>query len=231
MTRNKDRTPVRESPFWRAYDHRRYAVLFYALLVTLLVIPVTKTIGMPALLVKLLLGGCLVVAVMPSASRRTRDVLFWATLLLIFAGIISAQDSVPVNAGFALALIGIAGLAAAAGVLRFIVKSNAVNSETIYAALSTYLLGGIFFGQIYWSIELLYPGSLTGPDPVSEAVAIYYSFVTLATLGYGDFLPRSDIMRGIATFEVIGGQLYLVVMVARLVGAFGDAKEAPKPPL
>jgi hypothetical protein len=152
-------------------------------------------------------------------------------LLLIFAGIISAQDSVPVNAGFALALIGIAGLAAAAGVLRFIVKSNAVNSETIYAALSTYLLGGIFFGQIYWSIELLYPGSLTGPDPVSEAVAIYYSFVTLATLGYGDFLPRSDIMRGIATFEVIGGQLYLVVMVARLVGAFGDAKEAPTPPL
>ena len=48
--------------------------------------------------------------------------------------------------------------------------------------------------------------------------------VTLATLGYGDFLPRSELARGVATFEVIVGQLYLAVMVARLIGAFGPAK-------
>jgi voltage-gated potassium channel Kch len=60
---------------------------------------------------------------------------------------------------------------------------------------------------------------------LSEQSAVYYSFVTLATLGYGDILPRSDIARGIATFEVIGGQLFLAVMVARLIGAF-ERKES-----
>ena len=86
------------------------------------------------------------------------------------------------------------------------------------------MLAGLFFGQIYWSIEQAWPGSLTGPDPVTDSTAVYYSFVTLATLGYGDYLPRSDLARGIATFEVIGGQLFLAVMVARLIGAFGTTK-------
>jgi hypothetical protein len=95
-----------------------------------------------------------------------------------------------------------------------------VNRETLYAALSTYLLAGLFFGEIYWSVENIRPGSLVGPDPTTEFTSIYYSFVTLATLGYGDFLPRTDIARGLATFEVIGGQLFLAVMVARLIGLF-----------
>ena len=86
--------------------------------------------------------------------------------------------------------------------------------------LSTYLLAGLFFGQIYCSIERISPGSLIGPDPVTEQTAVYYSFVTLATLGYGDFLPRTDLVRGVATFEVIGGQLFLAVLVARLISAF-----------
>jgi hypothetical protein len=54
------------------------------------------------------------------------------------------------------------------------------------------LLAGLFFGQIYWSIEQAWPGSLTGPDPVSDSTAVYYSFVTLATLGYGDVTPVKE---------------------------------------
>jgi hypothetical protein len=88
--------------------------------------------------------------------------------------------------------------------------------------LSTYLLAGIFFGQIYSSLNDIHAESVVGPDPLSDTSAIYYSFVTLATLGYGDFLPRTDVARGVATFEVIGGQLFLAVLVARLIGAFGE---------
>ena len=105
------------------------------------------------------------------------------------------------------------------------VRSRTVNSETIYAALSTYLLAGIFFGILYSAIEFTWPGSFTGPDPLTDDNAIYYSFVTLATLGYGDFLPTSPLARGVATFEVIAGQLYLAVMVARLIGAFGMSRK------
>ena len=48
---------------------------------------------------------------------------------------------------------------------------------------------------------------------------MYYSFVTLATLGYGDIVPRSEMARGVAVLEAIGGQLYVAVLVAKLVGA------------
>jgi len=221
----KSRRPVREGPFWQAYDRSRYAILFCALLLTLLVMPIAATIGLPKVIIRLLLGTCLLTAIMPNATKRTRIVAFGGVILLIVARLVSESDKVPVNPGILLALVGFTGLAAAAATLRFVVTTKAVNHEVIFAALSTYLLAGLFFGQIYWSIERLWPGSIVGPDPTSETTSVYYSFVTLATLGYGDFLPRTDIARGVATFEVIGGQLYLAVMVARLIGAFGGGKE------
>jgi voltage-gated potassium channel len=57
-------------------------------------------------------------------------------------------------------------------------------------------------------------------------VAIYYSFVTLATLGYGDIVPRSELARGLAIMEALAGQLSLAVMIARLVSLYvsGEGK-------
>ena len=216
----KARHHVRESPLWRAYSKSRYAILFYALLLTLLVIPTASAVGLPKGIIRLLVAACLLPAVMPTATKRTRVAVFGAVSLLVIARFFSEYDSVPLESGLMLAVVGFAGLAAAASSLRFALGERAVTSETIYAALSTYLLAGMFFGQIYWSLERLWPGSLVGPDPTTEVTATYYSFVTLATLGYGDYVPRTDIARGVAMFEVIGGQLYLAAMVARLIGLF-----------
>jgi hypothetical protein len=215
---------IRESAFWRTYQASRYAILFYVLLLTLVAMPIATTIGLPSLSVKLLIGASLCSAVMPNATKRTRVAFLLAILLLILARIVSESDAVPVNAALLVALVGFVGLLAAAKSLEFAVSSETVNSETIYAALGTYLLAGIFFGQIYWAAERLSPGSLVGPDPTTEATALYYSFVTLATLGYGDYLPRNDIVRGLAVLEVIGGQLFLAVMVARLIGMFAPKR-------
>ena len=221
----KPRRPLRETSAWQAYSASRYAILFYALLLTLAVMPAAPAIGLPPILIKLLLAVSLVAAVMPNATRRSRYVFFGAIITLIGAGAASDYGYLPVNSGLVLTLGGLIGLLAAAGTLRFTVQSNVVDSETLYAALSTYLLAGLFFGQIYWAIEAFAPGSIVGPDPTTEETCVYYSFVTLATLGYGDYLPRSDIARGVATFEVIGGQLFLAVMVARLIGAFGSGSK------
>jgi hypothetical protein len=219
------RPSIRDTRFWQAYDQRRYAILFYALLLTMLIMPGVTTFGLPAVLIKLLLGVSLVAAVMPNSTRNSRWILLTAILLLVAARAASDHGFLPVNPAVLLVLVGLTGLAAAGGALRFTIVAQSVNRETIYAALSTYLLAGVFFGQIYWSIDGIRPGSLVGPDPLSEQSAIYYSFVTLATLGYGDFLPRTDVARGVATFEVIGGQLFLAVMVARLIGSFGAEQE------
>lgn len=218
------RRSIRESPFWRAYGRRRYAILFYSLLAMLIGLPAAGALGLPQIAIKLLLAACLLAAVMPNASKGHRRAFLAAVLFLILLRFVAEPDEVPISFGPVLAIYGLAGLLAAAAALRFAVQSPEVDGETIYAALSTYLLAGLFFGVIYSAIEFMWPGSFAGPDKFTEASAIYYSFVTLATLGYGDFLPRTELARGVATFEVIGGQLYLAVMVARLIGAFGFTK-------
>lgn len=222
----RPRRIIRESRFWQAYNRRRYTILFYALLITLIAMPVASTIGLPTVLIRIMLATSLLAAVMPNATKRTRGILIGGVLLLIAARMASVQGMLNLNPGFVLVVVGFTGLAASAGSLRFAVSATAVDGETVYAALSTYLLAGLFFGQIYWSIETLRPGSIVGPDPASEIRSVYYSFITLATLGYGDYVPRTDIARGLAMFEVIGGQLFLAVLVAKLIGAFGRVKKS-----
>lgn len=226
MTAGTARRPIRETAFWQAYNRRRYAVLFYSLLVSLIAVPAASTVGLPQTLVKLLVATSLLAAVMPNVPRRQRNLLLAIILLVIGLRFVAEPDEVPINFGPVLALYGLTGLIAAAATLKFVVRSPTVDGETVYAALSTYLLAGLFFGVVYSAIEFMRPGSFLGPDPFTEATAVYYSFVTLATLGYGDFLPKSELARGVATFEVIGGQLFLAVMVARLVGLFAEGKRS-----
>jgi hypothetical protein len=217
---------IRESLGWQAYDRSRYAVLFLVLLLTLFLMPLSVALGLPQWVIKIPVAACVFAAVMPNATPRTRSAMFAALVVLVAAATVAQHRDVPVNNGVGLAVLGLIGLAAAASTMRFMVMAEGVNSEVIYAALSTYLLAGIFFGQFYWAIENLQPGSIVGPDPLTEDRATYFSFVTLATLGYGDYLPRTEIARGLATFEVIGGQLYLAVMVARLISLFAPSEPA-----
>ena len=95
-----------------------------------------------------------------------------------------------------------------------------MDAEHLYAALSAYLLAGIFFGISYWVLEQIAPRTFTTTGDFSRVSAIYFSFVTLATLGYGDIVPRSDVARGLAILEGVGGQLFLAVLVARLVSLY-----------
>jgi voltage-gated potassium channel Kch len=98
-----------------------------------------------------------------------------------------------------------------------------VDTDHLMAALSAYLLVGVFWGAIYVAVEEGIPGSLLAagsrfPHGMDLSDGIYFSFVTLATLGYGDITPVTPIARGLAVFEAVVGQFYLAVLVARLVG-------------
>jgi len=216
---------TRTTKLWQAYGRRRYSVLFYTLLFMMVAAPIAAAFNMPQILIKLLFALCLLLAVLPNTTKHTRIVFIAAILLLIAVRLVSERDDVPIDFGPVLALYGLTGLVAAAASFRFVVTSPKVDSETVHAALSTYLLAGVFFGVLYSAIEFNSPGSFSGPDQFTDSAATYYSFVTLATLGYGDFLPRSELARGVATLEVIAGQLYLAVMVARLIGAFEVTKK------
>lgn len=106
----------------------------------------------------------------------------------------------------------------------YVIKGSRVGIETLYGAISVYLLIGLTFTSIFALIELLEPQSFNllnagghlYPFKVSEL--IYFSFTTLTTLGYGEITPVSAHARTLSVAEAVIGQLYLTILVARLVG-------------
>lgn len=105
-------------------------------------------------------------------------------------------------------------------VLRHVLETRKVTLDTIYGASCVYLMLGLLWGSIYTLIEITSPGSFT--ESTAGEISrfshlIYFSFVTLTTLGYGDISPVSGPASVFAMLEAIVGQLFLVIMVARLV--------------
>jgi voltage-gated potassium channel Kch len=116
-----------------------------------------------------------------------------------------------------------------AGLLDFILKSERVSREIIYAAILLYLLAALMWAFLYTFLEWLDPTSfnLNLSQVQSNFAAFkYYSFVTITTLGYGDIVPVSEVAKAFAITEAVVGQLYLVVAVAWLVGMHVSSKSS-----
>lgn len=110
-------------------------------------------------------------------------------------------------------------------ILKLVFSARRVDFEVICASLCVYMLLGLLWALLYSLVETVLPGSFVIPT-VDEglshrdggfSIALYYSYVTLTTLGYGEVNPVSDPARILAILEAILGQLFLVVLVARLV--------------
>jgi voltage-gated potassium channel Kch len=107
-------------------------------------------------------------------------------------------------------------------ILLYVMKQQTVTTETILAALCVYLLFGVAWGLVYCMVEQLTPGAFRIPETVPARAALqqllYFSLVTLTTVGYGDISPQSPFSQALANIEAVLGQIYLAVLVARLVG-------------
>jgi len=107
--------------------------------------------------------------------------------------------------------------------LKDVYQKDNVTLDRIIASVCVYLLFGMFFAFIYCGISILDPTAFDFGGNTSQIVEefrdyIYFSFVTLTTTGFGDMLPMSPITRILSALEAITGSIYLVVMVAGLVG-------------
>jgi voltage-gated potassium channel len=105
--------------------------------------------------------------------------------------------------------------------LEHFFRQNEINREVIFGSLVVYLLMGLMWGYGYTLLEHLLPGSFTHSASLSELdldALDYFSFVTMTTLGYGDITPASDSARAMVMTQTVSGQVYLAVLVARLVG-------------
>jgi hypothetical protein len=103
--------------------------------------------------------------------------------------------------------------------LAQVFRRGPVNAYRLQGAIAVYLLFGVGWAHAYHLTGLLHPGSFNVPSGELASVLdwVYFSYVTLTTVGYGDITPVRPIARTLAMGEALTGQLYLAVLIARLV--------------
>ena len=113
-----------------------------------------------------------------------------------------------------------------------VVRLDRVTAQSLYAALSAYLLIGLMFTRVLRRARRpRAPGrsSRTASRRTTQTLQ-YFSFTTLTTLGYGDFTAAGSLGRAVAVLEAMTGQVFLATLVARLVSAYGTESRRRPPP-
>jgi hypothetical protein len=108
-----------------------------------------------------------------------------------------------------------------AAILGRIVAYERVTGQSLLAALSAYLMIGLFFAFLYLAVNAfsIQPFFAQGPNS-NPAVYVYMSYITMTTTGYGDYTPGTDLGRAFVALETLVGQIFLVTTVARLVSMY-----------
>jgi voltage-gated potassium channel len=207
----------------------RLAVLFFALLLFSLSYPLFGDSKVATVSLDLFFSATLIAsAYAVSQQRKTLAIAIVLALPSIgFWWALRSTEAVPVVfTGLALSVVFF--LFISATLLRNVLSRHEVTADIIFGAMCVYLLVGVSWGFVYALVELANPGSFDfGPLANYAAGSTqhgglglfgYYSLVTLSTLGYGDITPVAPLARSLSSLEAIIGQLYIAVLIARLVG-------------
>lgn len=208
--------------FLKKYFQERFILLLAALLGLMVLGPLLEGFVRLQVFMDICITVVFVSCILAvSNTNRTFFITVFLALPMFLAMWIPAIENSPV-----LHLIGnISGILFIAFVVvlivSFIFRKREVDANIIFASIVNYLLLGVMWIFIYQAIEIIQPGSFSLPEHAASKAGdlfTYYSFVTLTTLGYGDITPVSRVAGAFATLEAVIGQIYLVVLVARLVG-------------
>jgi len=199
----------------------RHYVLLAALILYILLDPVFN--GSPVIATTL--GSILLLAAIDclDLDKRTFLASRWFGVLVLALGWVVISMEHPVLQGV-FAVIRVLFLAFVSGALIYqTAKAREVSLSVIVGAVDGYLLLGIIGAAAFHFAESLAPGSIQPPGGQDVfGNALYLSFVTLTTLGYGDFIPISNTAKTIAILLATTGQLYIAVLIALLVGKFAS---------
>jgi Ion channel len=206
------------SRFWT--DDRDLSI-FLAMLVTMILVPTLLPVGLLGRLIGDALISVMLISGAAAVADRPRTVLFvsvstGATLLVRWASWLFATPNLAVWREIStLATLGILCYV----VLRLVLRRGPITTNRIEGAIAVYLLLGLTWAHAYGLVALWHPGAFTGAVDGRGPLlwTYYYSFVTLTTMGYGDIMPVHPLARALAVLEALTGQLYLAIMLARLV--------------
>jgi voltage-gated potassium channel len=206
---------------FRGSTKERFVYLFVSLLLFILLPPflIQHSLLKFALILLLvnLVGICTLIISKNSKIEKYDFVLFIA---LVAASVVDDSDNVPLEIIRSLVIFVFFTLTFRRLIL-YILKVEKVTASVIIGAISAYLLLGLSGAVLINLIQIIYPNSYNvAADYTSFYSMVYYSFVTLSTLGYGDIIPHSPQAKSIAMAIAVFGQLYMAILMAMLVGKF-----------
>jgi voltage-gated potassium channel len=192
----------------------RYGVLFL-LIVTCMLMTAANTRWLKIVAVVILGGTVLFAFLAARAGRRAWRLAMLAIPVAVVIGIVGQLDDGR-GAQLTAAIVSVILPIAAIGALgRRLVKEHAVSGRTVLGLLSVYLLIGMTFAALYATIGIASAEPFFAQTKDAQPVDFtYFSYITIATVGYGDLTPANPLPRMLAAIEGLTGQLYLVTVVA-----------------
>lgn len=214
------------------YPQWRFLQLTLVIVAWLLVSPHIDSRFGGHIAMHVLLFDLLLVTVWANPQWRRLGRVVWVLWgISLVASTLSILDFTPywrqVERTIDIALIAPVTLACIVGVLDFVFRAERPTVDGVFAMVVVYLLIAIVFAEFYYLLVVWDHEALHFLHPVAEmtprelrAELIYYSLVTISTVGYGDVLPVSPAARTFATIEAVAGQFYVAVVVATFVAMY-----------
>lgn len=213
----------------------KFLYVFLCQVLLLVLFPYLERPGLPLVLFRLLGAAAFVSGVYAVSARRAQWII--ALALAIPAGalntVLAFRPEMPIAVPTLIFTI-LFLVFTLVSLLRAVIRSERVTSDTIYGALSVYLLMAIAWGAAYLLLETLQPGAISmdatrHPNHTMDwSDCVFYSFVTLTSVGYGDIVPLSAQARSLSILEAVSCMMYVAVLIARLVGLHAATKDEPR---
>jgi voltage-gated potassium channel len=207
----------------RLFRGESFYPLFGLLLVSLVFIIAGGDWRWAVIVGHVLAAGSLLLAVKPAHASRTWLALGWVALALgVAAALVQSLTELRALRVAAAILFVVILFASLPLILRRLVSHRTVTAETIVGALCAYLLIGMDFAVLHLLFSVAEGQAIIAPIVTVDAHVTrgdfyYHSFMTITTVGYGDFIPTTGSAKTLALLESILGQLFLITVVARLV--------------
>jgi hypothetical protein len=210
----------------------RFLQLTLVIVAWLLVAPYIETRAGGHVAIHVLLFDLILVTIWANPQwRQAGKVIGVLWAISLAASTVSILDFLPqlvrVESTIDIALIAPVTVACIVGVLMFVFRSERPTLDGIFAMVVAYLLIAMVFSELYYVLLIWNPDGLHLLKPLDQisprelrGELMYFSLVTLSTVGYGDVLPVSPMARSLASVEALIGQFYVAVVVATFVALF-----------
>lgn len=216
-------------------------LLLVSLVLVLMIAPVFESFWFGSLLLYGVITLTLIVGGGLASNRRKQ---FWLALALAVLAVptlwTSAVVDWPLLFVISCTLNGLFGIVLAGLLLVRVLRQYIASWHSIAGAVAAYLLLGLAWANFYWATERMdsehvafsqserMVSPLTGSEMTAFSQMVYFSFVTMSTLGYGDVTPQTSLVRTLAWMQAVTGQFYIAVLVARLVAEIRLHAPAPR---